>query len=176
MISSHFDSIYMKREARLAAAILLVTLCGLCGLQSIRAQSDSPITISDGSLTIESAVPWTRFRNPDGRTKTHPDANRAVTRVAITMPGHNQTINFSGQRCTVAVRYASTDLMVTTGNNGKGLRVVTDFSSFQRGVSDNHLVHRNRNAKISHVTVTQGTQVVFNNAASGGTQIVISYQ
>jgi len=156
-----------------SAAPLLALLAALCCLW---AQDDSPIIISDGSLTIQAAVPWATFTSPDANTKAHPNAGKSVTKVAITMPGHNQTITFSGQKCTVAVRYAATDLTVTTGNNGKGLRVLTDFNSFQPGATANHLAHKNANAKISHVTVTQGTRTVFDNAASGGTRIVISYQ
>ena len=56
----------------------------------------------------------------------------------------------------MAVRYASTDITVTTGNNGQGLQVITDFGSFHAGATPNHLAHNNPNAKISHVTVTAG--------------------
>lgn len=153
--------------------LLLAAIAGACILAQ---DNDSPIIISDGSLTLQSAVPWTRFANSNATTRAHPDTARSVTRVAITMPGHNQTINFNNQQCTVAIHYAATNLTVATGNNGKGLRVTTDFTAFQRGSTDNHLVHKVTNAKISHVTVTQGTQTVFNNDASGGTKIVISYQ
>ena len=162
-----------RRDRAWAVALALLALASGFGLW---AQNDSPITIMDGSLTIESAVPWARFSSPDAGTRVHPEGTKAVTKVAITMPGHNQTVTFSGQKCTVAVRYASTDITFTTGNNGRGLRMATDFSSFQPGATANHLEHRNRNAKISRVTVTQGSRVVFDNAASGGTKIVISYQ
>jgi hypothetical protein len=96
--------------------------------------------------------------------------------VVIAMPGNNRTMTFSGQKCTVAVRYASTDITVTTGNNGQGLQVITDFSSFHAGATARHLAHNNANAKISHVTVTQGNQTAFDSNASGGTTITISYQ
>ena len=162
---THFNSL------RLALA-LVAALAALC----LWAQDDTPIIISDGSLTLESAVPWPRFTNLSGNSRAHPNAGKAIASVAITMPGHNQTITFSNQRCTVTVSYAGTDVTVDTGNNGRGLRVNTDFSQFQRGATDNQLVHRTTNAKISRVVVVQGNTTVFNNTAAGGTRIVISYR
>jgi hypothetical protein len=76
----------------------------------------------------------------------------------------------------VAVRYASTDITVTTGDDGKGLRVLTDFGSFHAGATTSHLAHNNANAKISRVTVTRGNQIAFDSAASGGTTVTIGYQ
>jgi hypothetical protein len=96
--------------------------------------------------------------------------------VVIAMPGNNQTVTFSGQKCTVAVRYASTDITVTTGNNGRGLQVITDFGSFHAGATPRHLAHSDATSKISHVTVTQGNRTAFDSSASGGATITISYQ
>jgi hypothetical protein len=161
----------LKLSLTTAALLLLALLAG----SLIQAQDDAPITISDGSLKIESAVPWANFSNPDGRTKVHPHTGKAVTQVAIAMPGHNQVLAFSGQKCTVTVTYAKTDVVVTTGNNGRGVRINTDFSSF-RNSSANVLEHNTRTAKISRVVVARGNQNIFDNTASGGTKIVISYK
>ena len=137
---------------------------------------DTPITIADGSLTIESAVPWASYTGSGSNTKGHPHTGKSASKVEISMPDKNKTVTFSGERCTVAVRYASTDITVTTGNNGQGLQVATDFGSFHPGATSNHLAHNNTTAKISRVTVTQGNQVVFNGTASGGTTVTIHYQ
>lgn len=138
---------------------------------------DSPIVISDGSLTIDATVPWSTFGNVDATTKSHPQSGRSVTKVLVTVGGVTQPLfTFSGQKCTVTVRYAATDVVVFTGNNGKGLQVKTDFGSFRPGASANLLTHTNSNAKISSVTVTRGTQTLFNAKPSGGTKISISYQ
>jgi hypothetical protein len=138
--------------------------------------SDTPIIIADGSLTIESAVPWASYSGSGSNTKVHPHTGKSAAKVAIAMPGNNRTVTFSGQKCTVAVRYASTDISVTTANNGTGLQVITDFGSFHAGADANHLAHNNPNAKISHVTVTQGNRTAFDSGASGGTTITIHYQ
>jgi hypothetical protein len=139
---------------------------------------DTPIIIADGSLTMESrGVPWANYGNSGGNTKVHPNGGKSVTQVVIAMPGNNRTVTFSpGQKCTVAVRYASTDITVATGDNGQGLRIMTDFGSFHAGATPSHLAHNNANAKISRVTVTRGNQIAFDSAASGGTTVTISYR
>ena len=169
MTSSHFGLTSVSRKLAFTG-MLLALLAGMLSL----AQDDTPITISDGSLTINSAVAWANYTSPDANTKVHPQPGKAVTKVAITMPGHNQVINFSTEKCTVAVRYASTDITFTTGGNGRGLRLNTNFSAFN--TSGNIMTHQNANSKISHVVVTKGTQNVFDFTASGGTNIVISYR
>jgi hypothetical protein len=138
--------------------------------------SDTPIIIADGSLTIESAVPWASYSSSGSNTKVHPHTGKSAAKVAIVIPGKNRTVTFSGQKCTVAVRYASTDITVTTGDNGKGLQVITDFGSFHAGATPRHLAHNDATSKISHVTVTQGNRIAFDASASGGTTITISYQ
>jgi hypothetical protein len=136
---------------------------------------DTPIIIVDGSLTMESAVPWSQF-STNGNRKIHPHSSKAVTSVEITMPGNSRTIAFSGERCSVLVRYGSTDITVETANGGKGLRVATDFSAFTQGGDDKHMAHKDAHSKISRVTVTKGNQTVFDAAASGGTKVVVHYQ
>jgi hypothetical protein len=157
-----------RQIGRLAGITLALMIC------SWAQSGDTPIVILDGSLTMESAVPWNQFTGT-GDLRSHPHAGKAVTKVTITMPGTNQTVTFNNEQCTVDVTYASTDIKVTTGNNGRGLRI-TPFSAFQNGDTPNRLAHKNQNAKISHVTVTKAGVTAFDSAASGGTKIVISYQ
>jgi hypothetical protein len=138
--------------------------------------NDTPIIIADGSLTIESAVPWANYTGSGSNTKVHPHTGKSATEVVIGMPGNNRTVTFSGEKCTVAVRYATTDITVTTGDDGKGLQVITDFSSFHDGATPNHLARNDASSKISHVTVKQGDQTKFDSGASGGTRVTIHYQ
>jgi hypothetical protein len=169
MISTHFT--FNLRSLTVVSVALLVA-----AIMWAQGANDTPIIIADGSLTIESrGVPWANWGG-SGNTRVHPSAGKAVTQVVIAMPGKNQTVTFSGQRCTVVVRYASTDVTVTTGNNGRGLQVTTDFGSFHAGATARHLAHNDASSKISHVTVTQGNQTAFDSSASGGTTITIGYQ
>jgi hypothetical protein len=172
MTASHFN---FTSGAVFRLLIFFLLTAAVIGTVWLQAQdNDSPITISDGSLTVEAAVPWSAFRSLGARSKAHPDAARSVRQVAITMPGNNQTITFSGEKCIVAIRYAFTDFNVTTGSDGKGLQVATNFEDFS--INNRQLVHKTTTGKISHVTVTKGTETVFNADASGGTRIVISYR
>ena len=168
MIAIHFT---FNRKLRSLTVVFVALL-----VAAILWAQDTPIIIADGSLTIESrGVPWANWGG-SGNTKVHPNAGKSVTQVVIAMPGNNRTVTFSGQKCTVAVRYASTDITVTTGNNGRGLQVITDFGSFHAGATARHLAHNDASSKISHVTVTQGNQTAFDSSASGGTTVTISYQ
>jgi hypothetical protein len=176
MIATHFT---FNRELRSLTVVFVALLAAAIGgcIHMWAQDIDTPIIIADGSLTIESrGVPWANWGGSGTNTRVHPNAGKAVTQVVLAMPGNNQTLPFSGQRCTVAVRYASTDITVTTGNNGRGLQVTSDFGSFHAGATNQHLAHNNATAKISRVTVTRGNQVVFDSAASGGTTITIHYQ
>jgi YbbR domain-containing protein len=169
MISTHFT--FNLRSLTVVFVALLVA-----AIMWAQGANDTPIIIADGSLTIESrGVPWANWGG-SGNTKVHPNPGKSVTQVVIAMPGNNRTVTFSGQKCTVAVRYASTDITVTTGNNGRGLQVMTDFGSFHAGATARHLAHNDASSKISHVTVTQGNQTAFDSSASGGTTVTISYQ
>lgn len=136
---------------------------------------DTPIVVADGSLTLESAVPWAEFHG-SGNRRSHPHTGKFMTQVVVIIAGNSQTVALSGKSCTVAVKYASTDITISTGDNGKGLVVATDFGSFQPGATPNQLTHKQGNAKISRVTVTSDHQAAFDSAASGGTRLVISYQ
>lgn len=174
MTFSHFNSPRAQANLRLAIAALALLLTAIFGVRGW-AQDDVPVIITDGSMTIDSAVPWANYNSPDASTKVHPDAVRTVTRVAITMRGHNQTIPFANQKCAVTVSYASQNFDFTTGGNGKGLRVSGPLNSLQQA-TPNQLAHRTTNQKISRVVVKQGNQTVFDNTAAGGTRVVISYR
>ena len=171
MISTHF-TFHLRSLTVVFVALLLAAIMWAQGA------NDTPIIIADGSLTIESrGVPWANWGG-SGNTKAHPHTGKSIPHVVIDMPGNrNRTVTFSpGQKCTVAVRYASTDITVTTGDNGQGLRIMTDFGSFHAGATTSHLAHNNANAKISRVTVTRGNQIAFDSAASGGTTVTIGYR
>jgi hypothetical protein len=162
-------------RALLAAPLLLALLLG--DGPFLRAQrSDTPIIIADGSLTIDAGVPWSNFRNGNGGVKSHPQPTKSVTKVEVVAGGNTQSFDFSGQKCTVAVRYATTDIEVSTNNGGKALQVKTDFAAFRPGSSANLMAHTNASAKISRVTVVRGTDTLFTATPSGGTKITISYQ
>lgn len=163
----------ISRLVRRGAAFLAVALAAaVCGWAYYAA--DTPIVILDGSLTMQSAVPWNQFTGT-GDLRSHPETTKSVTKVVITMPGKNQTVTFSNQQCTVDITYAGTDIKFTTGNNGKGLSV-TPLSAFQKGSSPKQMAHKNQTAKISHVTVIKAGVKTFDSAASGGTQVTIHYQ
>jgi len=163
------------QRAVFATPALLALLLG--GALFLGAQGgDTPIIISDGSLTIDATVPWTSFLDADATTKSHPQAAKSVTKVVVTVSGNTRTFDFSSQKCTVAVRYAATDVVVSTNGSGKALQIKTDFASFRPGASSNLLAHTNPSAKISSVTVTRGAQTLLTATPSGGTKISISYQ
>ena len=136
---------------------------------------DTPIVVADGSLTLDSAIPWADYTG-NGHAKTHPHKGKLMTQVAITMAGKSQTLTLSGKSCAVAVKYASTDIIIATGDDGKSLVVKTDFSSFQPGANPNQLTCKLADSKISRVTITDNHHPAFDASASGGTRLVISYQ
>ena len=175
MIPTHFT--FNLRSRTVVFVALLAAAIGGCVHMWAQGNNDTPIIIADGSLTMESrGVPWAGYGGSGQDPRVHPHTTKSVTQVVIAMPGNNRTVTFSGQKCTVAVRYASTDITVATGDNGQGLRIMTDFGSFHAGATPSHLAHNNANAKISRVTVTRGNQIAFDSAASGGTTVTIGYQ
>jgi hypothetical protein len=164
----------IQQKLRLAGTILAVLAAVLAAVVYSWAQSgDTPIVIGDGSLTMESAVPWAQFTGT-GDLKAHPHTNKSVTKVLVTIGGKSSSVAFSNQQCTVEITYASMDITFATGRDGKGLNV-KPFSAF-RQTDATHLAHNNPNAKISHVTVMKAGAKVFDSDASGGTKITISYQ
>lgn len=152
---------------------IVLALLSVGGL-SVWAAGDTPIVILDGSLTMQSAVSWNQFQGT-GDQRKHPNGAGSVTSVVVTVNGKDQTVTFNHQQCTVDVTYASTDINVATDKNGKGLSV-SPFSAFQNGSTSGVLVHKNQNAKISHVRVMKAGAKAFDADTSGGTQVVIHYQ
>lgn len=138
------------------------------------ASGDTPIVILDGSLTMQSAIPWNKFKG-SGDERQHPNGSGGITQVVVTINGKDQTVDCTNQRCVVDVTYASTHIKVISGNNGKGLRI-SPFSAFQNGSTSDVLVHKNQSAKISHVTVTRAATTAVDSDASSGTKVVIHYQ
>ena len=155
------------------ATLIAVGLLMVAAVLSWAQGGDTPIVILDGSLTMQSAVPWSQYGG-SGDTRTHPHTGKSVTKVTVTANGATQTIAFSNQQCVVNVTYASQDIRVATGANGKGLSV-SPFSAFNTRTST-IIAHKNQNAKISHVTVMKAGARAFDANASGGTKITISYE
>lgn len=140
------------------------------------AQTDTPIVIADGSLKMDSTgVPWTSFTG-SGNTHSHPNAGKTVTAVDLTVNGNTQTIGFQNQACTVTAQYGTTTITVSTGPNGRGLQVTTDFTKFHRGANDQQLLHQEEHGTIGAVTVRKGTTSAFSGTGTGGTRIVIHYR
>ena len=163
----------MRKQITLVTGIVLALLstAGVTGWAS----GDTPIVILDGSLTMQSAVPWKEFKG-SGDQKNHPNAAGAITNVVVTIGGKNQTIACNGQKCAVDVMYAGTDIQVASGPDGKGL-TVSPMSAFQDGDTPDKVVHKNRNAHITHVSVSMSGVKLIDSAASGaGTKIVVSFQ
>ena len=160
-----------RQIACMAGVVLaLLSLAGEHGWAS----GDTPIVIQDGSLTIQSAVPWKQFKG-EGDHRSHPNAEGAITNVVVTIGGKNQTIACNGQRCAIVVTYAGSDIVVESGADGKGLSI-SPMGVFEKGADDNTLAHRNQKAKITHVSVSMSGVKLIDQAASGGTKVVISFQ
>ncbi len=162
-----------RQRLGLLTLTLLSLIAGLAWAQG----SDTPIIISDGSLTIESrGVPWSQFTGT-GRTRNHPQASKTVTAVDLTVNGRKQTIPCGNQRCTVTAQYGRTTITVDTGNNGKGLKITTDFpSAFHGGATGNHMAHNDEHDKLGAITVKAGSQTRFTGTGTGGSIIMIHYQ
>lgn len=165
----------MQRQQTGRKAWMVLALLAAAGFLTWAQGGDTPIVIMDGSLTINSAVEWDRYTGA-GDVRTHPHTTKSVTKVVVTMPGKNQTVNFNGEQCIVDVMYAGTDIKVATGRNGKGL-TFSPFSAFLTNATSRKLIaHKNQTSHISHVTVTKAGAKAFESDASGGTTVTISYQ
>jgi len=140
-----------------------------------RASGDTPIVILDGSLTIQSAVPWNQFK-ADGEKKVHPKTDGSITKVVVTVGGKTRTIACNNQACAVNVTYAGTNIEVASGPHSKGL-TVSPISAFEDGDTPDVIRHKNRDAHISRVTVSKsGKKLVDSAAAGAGTKVTISYE
>jgi hypothetical protein len=141
----------------------------------IVASGDTPIVILDGSLSIQSAVPWKEFKT-DGERRHHPNADGTITKIVVTINKKDQTIICNKMQCAVNVTYAGTNIEVADGPDAKGL-TVTPLSAFQDGGTPDVIVHKNRNAHITHVTVSMsGVKLIDSPASGAGTKVVISYE
>jgi predicted secreted protein len=175
MILNH-SNLNALRNPRLAGIVLALAAI-LAGAAFLSAQPrDTPIVIGDGSLTMESAVPWSSFTGT-GTSHGHPNAGKSITSVDVTMPALNQTVTFNAEKAEIDVTYADTfGIKVSSGAGGKRLTVNTDFSAFHAGVDSNHLSHNNATGSITHVTIVRNGTVALDSAASGHTKVVIHYQ
>jgi hypothetical protein len=159
-----------QQKGLVAAIVLTLLVAGVTGWAS----GDTPIVILDGSLSIQSAVPWNQFTGT-GDQRYHPNTSGSITRVVVTVNGKNQTIACNNQSCAVDVTYAGTDIIVASGADGKGLMVMP-FSAFDNGSTPDVLVHKNQKAKISHVSVSMSGVKLIDIATTSGTKVTISYQ
>ena len=137
--------------------------------------TDTPIIISDGSLTMESrGVPWSQWGT--GGTRHHPNATKSITAVDLAVNGTTRTITFNGQPCTVTAQYGGTTITISTDGGGKNLQLATDFSAFHPGSTQNVLAHNDPNNHIGAVSVRRGGQTAFSGTGNGGTVITIHYR
>jgi hypothetical protein len=167
----------MRRQQKLrlagTVAAFLTAAFALCVFGWAQG-GDTPIVIADGSLNIQSAVPWSQYSGT-GDIKSHPHTTKSVSSIDATVGGKPQTISFNGESCNVNITYAGGHVIFSTGADGKGM-TMQPFSAFHQGSNGNVLVHNNANEKISHVTILKGGQRVLNSDASGGTTITIHYR
>jgi hypothetical protein len=163
----------MQKRLRCRGTGIALALVAVAGVVGWAQGGDTPIVILDGSLTIQSAVPWKQYSG-GGDMRSHPHSGKSVTKVTVIVNGATQTIPFSNQQCIVNVTYASQEIRVATGADGKGL-TFSPFSAFQNK-TETIMAHRNQNSKISHVTVMKGGTRAFDSNASGGTKITINYE
>jgi len=163
-----------QRKLRLAGLILalLTAICAACLVSW--AQADTPIVISDGSLNLNSAVPWAQYTGA-GAVRAHPHTTKSVTSVVANIAGTDHPVTFANQSCTVDVTYAGEHIVFSTGANGKGI-TMRPFTSFHPGAQASALLHNNANGHITHVKIVSGNATAFESDASGGTRITIHYQ
>ena len=165
----------LKQLRSFAVPSLALLAAMLGGSACMHAQQAQALIIADGSLTMESqGTPWSDYAG-SGNTRYHPRSGHSIRQVAIQIPGGNSKFPFAAQKCTIVLRYGSTDITVSTGDFGRGLQITTDFSQFHE-VNPNVLAHKDKNSKITRVTVTRNAQVVYNAITSGGTRIEIAYE
>ena len=164
-----------QRILRLAGTVAaLLTAAFALSVLGWAFAGDTPIVIADGSLNIQSAVPWSQYTGT-GDIKSHPHTTKSVSSIAFTVGGKSQTIKFAGESCNVDITYSGGHIVFGTGTDGKGL-IMQPFSAFHPGSNANMLAHNNATAKISHVTIMKGNGQAFDSDASGGTKITIHYQ
>ena len=162
-----------RTQVGIVAGIVLAFLSAAGDIGS--ASGDTPIVILDGSLSIQSAVPWKEFKG-EGDRRSHPKVEGSITKVVVTIGGKNQTIACNDLPCAVNVTYAGTNIEVASGPDHKGL-TVSPMSVFVEGPTPDVILHKNRNAHITHISVSMsGVKLVDSNASGAGTKVVISYE
>jgi hypothetical protein len=177
MIPNHLTLKLNSHSILRLTGIVVALLALLASVAFVSAQSgDTPIVIGDGSLTMQSAVPWARFTGK-GNTRTHPQSAKSVTSVDISMPALGHTVTFTGDQVEVDIMYAgSFPIKVTSGPGGRNAVVNTDFASFHPGSDGTQLIHNNSTGMITHVAVLRNGTSVFDSAGTGHTKIVIHYE
>ena len=88
----------MKRRRICRGTGIVLALLAVAGVLSWAQGGDTPIVILDGSLTMQSAVPWNQYSG-SGDVRSHPHSGKSVTSVTVTVNGATQTIAFSNQQC-----------------------------------------------------------------------------
>src|ERR1039458_1469032 len=124
----------MRRQQKLRLAGTMAALLAAAFALSVFGWAqggDTPIVILDGSLNIQSAVPWSQFTGT-GNIKSHPHTTKSVSSIDLTVGGNSQTIAYAGESCNVEITYAGGQLGFHRGAGGKGLSM-RPFSAFHRG-------------------------------------------
>ena len=162
----------LSRAQFLSTAAPLLTLSS-AGL--LAQGGDTPIIIADGSLKMQSVVPWPRYNSESNRRRVHPNAGSRLTSVELRLAGGASTVAFDNQRCEVVITYAGLDITLFTNPTGRNLKVDTDWARFSQGASDSELLHENQGSKISRVVVRRDGNVVADQSLTGCTQIILHY-
>jgi hypothetical protein len=178
IMTPNYLSLNSQRTLRVTFIVVAFLTVVLGGATYALAQGgDASITIiGDGSLAMQSKVPWTSF-STGSYSRSHPQATKSVTKVEVTTRGSNHAFTYGGEQCSVMLLYENTNVVFATGDDGKKLRVETDWNSFhQAGADTTLLVHNHFGTSMRHVTVMKGGHNVLDSNASGHTSIVIHYE
>jgi hypothetical protein len=168
----------MKRQWKLRqAGLILALLAGFGGacLLTWAQPGDTPIIISDGSLTITSTgVRWDQFTGT-GDEKSHPHNNKSITSVVATIDGKDNPVTYSGEAAMVDITYGGGHITFGTASSGRGM-TMRPFGQFHAGARPTVIVHNNPNAHITHVRIMKGGAVGFEGDATKGTTVTIHFQ
>ncbi len=168
----------MKKISRAQFLSSAPPLLALAGSGRLLAQSgDTPIIISDGSLKMNSAVPWAQFAQQSSRRRVHPAGGKRIASVELVVEGNISTsVQFNNQQCEVTFRYASANFVLFTNPTGRNLRIDADWGDLQPGATPNDLQHADQSSKISRVVIKRGGSTVLDQSPSGGTRITLHYE
>src|SRR5580692_2872656 len=98
------------QKQRIGIVMVVLALLSAAGVIAWAQGGDTPIVILDGSLSMQSAVPWNQFTGT-GDQRFHPNKDGAITKVVVTVNGKNQSIACNQQACSVDILYAGTDIL-----------------------------------------------------------------